>query len=87
MDLGTAPLFDLTAPATEVVDPVAVSRSQELLVEIRGDQTAIAEREISKLRRIAEWRPCMSLTMKPLPRRSSSGVWTPDSLSPATVHP
>ena len=55
MDLGTAPLFDLTAPAAEAGEPVAVSRSQELLAEILGDQTVIADREIAKLRRIAEW--------------------------------
>jgi len=56
MDLGTAPLFDLSAPvADEAVEAVPVSRSEELLAEIRDDQTGIAEREISKLRRIAEW--------------------------------
>ena len=57
MDLGTAPLFDLTAPvADEVVDAaVPVSRSEELLAEIRDDENTIAEHEISKIRRIAEW--------------------------------
>ncbi len=55
MDLGTAPLFDLTATAVEADEPVVRSRSDELLTEIRDDQTAIAEREIAKLRRIAEW--------------------------------
>src|SRR5918998_434576 len=56
MDLGTAPLFDLTAAvADEVVEPVAVSRSQELLAGIRDDQQAIADREIAKIRKIAEW--------------------------------
>jgi hypothetical protein len=41
MDLGTAPLFDLTAPvADEAVAgdvPVAVTRSEELLAGIRDD--------------------------------------------------
>ncbi len=59
MDLGTLPLFDLTAPAAEVVEectePVALSRSQELLVEIRDHRTVIAEREIATVRAIAEW--------------------------------
>ena len=55
MDLGTAPLFDLTAPAAEVVEPAAVSRSDELLAEIRDDRAVIAEREIATLREIAEW--------------------------------
>ncbi len=58
MDLGTLPLFDLTAPADEVeesLEPVPLSRSQELLAEIRDDQNTIAEHEISKVRRIAEW--------------------------------
>ena len=54
MELGTAPLFDLTAPAAEVVEHT-VSRSDELLAEIRDDQNVIAEREIAKLRKIAEW--------------------------------
>ena len=43
MDLGTAPLFDLTAPAAEVVEHV-VSRSDQLLAEYprdrRGDRRA-----------------------------------------------
>ncbi len=59
MDLGTAPLFDLTAPAADEAGdgdvPVQMTRSEELLVGIRDDQTVIAEREISKLRKIAEW--------------------------------
>jgi hypothetical protein len=55
MDLGTAPLFDLTAPAGEVEPVAAVTRSQELLTGIRDDQQAIADREIAKLRKIAEW--------------------------------
>ena len=55
MDLGTAPLFDLTAPAAEVVEHTVVSRSDGLLAGIRDDQTVVAEREIAKLRKIAEW--------------------------------
>ena len=35
MDLGTAPLFDLTAPAAEAGEHAAVSRSDELLAGIR----------------------------------------------------
>src|SRR5215210_922826 len=55
MDLGTTPLFDLTAPAADVEAPVVVSRSEQLLAEILEDQRAIANREIAKIRRIAEW--------------------------------
>ena len=61
MDLGTAPLFDLTAPAVEVdeaveaVGPAGVTRSQELLAEIRDRRTVIAEQEIATLRAIVEW--------------------------------
>ena len=55
MDLGTAPLFDLTAPAAEAGEPVAVSRSEELLAEIRDRRAVIAEQEIATLRAIAEW--------------------------------
>ncbi len=59
MDLGTLPLFDLTAPVAEVVDectePVALSRSQELLVEIRDRRAVIAEQEIGTVRAIAAW--------------------------------
>ena len=54
MDLGTAPLFDLTAPAAEA-EPVAVDRSDELLAEIRDHRAVVAEREIATLRAIAEW--------------------------------
>src|SRR5215218_11230185 len=54
MDLGTAPLFDLTAPAAEAGEHT-VSRSHELLAEIRDDQNVIAERETVKLRKVAEW--------------------------------
>src|SRR5436190_23325419 len=60
MDLGTAPLFDLTAPvADEAVEQPAVavvlSRSDELLVEIRDRRSVIAEQEIGTLRAVAEW--------------------------------
>ncbi len=59
MDLGTAPLFDLTAPAAdEAVDadvPVQMTRSEELLTEIRDHRSVIAEREIATVRAIAEW--------------------------------
>jgi len=55
MDLGTAPLFDLTAPAAGVDQAAAVTRSQELLAGIRDDQQAITDREIAKLRKVAEW--------------------------------
>jgi len=54
MDLGTAPLFDLTAPAG-VADGPAVSRSDELLAEIRDHRTVVAEREVATLPAIAEW--------------------------------
>ena len=54
MDLGTAPLFDLTAPADEAGEHV-VSRSDELLAEIRDRRAVIAEQEINTLRAIAEW--------------------------------
>ena len=54
MDLGTAPLFDLTAPAAEAGEHT-VSRSDELLAEIRDRPIVIAEREIATLRAIAEW--------------------------------
>ena len=59
MDLGTAPLFDLTAPAADPVAepdaPAVPTRSQELLAGIREDQQVIADREIAKIRKIAEW--------------------------------
>ncbi len=59
MDLGTAPLFDLTAAAAdEAVDadaPVPMTRSEELLTEIRDHRSVIAEREIATVRAIAEW--------------------------------
>ncbi|PWN00850.1 hypothetical protein DJ010_21185 [Nocardioides silvaticus] len=63
MDLGTAPLFDLPAPLGAVaVEPVApeaepapLTRSQVLLAEIRQDEQVIRDREIAKVRHIAEW--------------------------------
>src|SRR5829696_4798488 len=56
MDLGTAPLFDLTAPvADEVVEPAAVTRSQELLASIQQRRSIITDQEIATVREIAEW--------------------------------
>ncbi len=56
MDLGTAPLFDLTAPAADEVEkPVGVRRSQELLAEIRERRAVVAEQEIATVRAVAEW--------------------------------
>ncbi|PWN03411.1 DUF222 domain-containing protein [Nocardioides silvaticus] len=63
MDLGTAPLFDLPAPSgAEAVDaaavlaePATLTRSQELLADIRHDDQVLRDREITKLRHIAEW--------------------------------
>ncbi|WP_183099959.1 HNH endonuclease signature motif containing protein [Nocardioides pelophilus] len=55
MDLGTAPLFDLTAPAAVADELAVLSRSDELLAEIRGHRTVVAEREIATLRAIVEW--------------------------------
>jgi hypothetical protein len=59
MDLGTAPLFDLTAAAVqEVVEaaaPITRTRSQELLAEIRDHRAVVAEREIATVRAVAEW--------------------------------
>src|SRR5688572_8293381 len=55
MDLGTAPLFDLTAPAAEVVEPAAVSRSDELLAGIRTNRAVLTDCQINEVRQIAEW--------------------------------
>jgi hypothetical protein len=59
MDLGTAPLFDLTAAAVQAVvepaAPVPPTRSQELLAEIRDHRAVVAEREIATVRAVAEW--------------------------------
>jgi hypothetical protein len=55
MDLGTAPLFDLTAPAAEADATAAVPRSDELLAGIRENRAALIECQISEIRRIAEW--------------------------------
>ncbi|WP_183099419.1 HNH endonuclease signature motif containing protein [Nocardioides pelophilus] len=56
MDLGTAPLFDLTAPvADEAVDAAELSRSQQLLAEIGDRRAIIVEQEIATVRAIAEW--------------------------------
>jgi hypothetical protein len=59
MDLGTAPLFDLTAAAvTQVVDAAVeepLSRSQELLASLRQRRNVITEQEIATVREIAAW--------------------------------
>ncbi|RHW26833.1 HNH endonuclease [Nocardioides immobilis] len=56
MDLGTAPLFDLSAPvADEAVEPAPVTRSRELLAEIRDHRAVVAEREVATVRAVAEW--------------------------------
>jgi hypothetical protein len=57
MDLGTAPLFDLTAPRAEVEagEPAVVSRSQELLASIQQRRSIITDQEIATVREIAEW--------------------------------
>src|SRR5215207_9753024 len=55
MDLGTAPLFDLTAPADEVVEHVSLTRSQELLASIQQRRSIITDQEIATVREIAEW--------------------------------
>src|SRR5215203_5775556 len=54
MDLGTAPLFDLTAPAAEAGEHT-VSRSDELLAEIRDRRAMVVEQEIATVRAIADW--------------------------------
>ena len=55
MDLGTAPLFDLTAPAAEAGEHVVVSRSDELLVGIGTNRAALIDCQINEVRQIAEW--------------------------------
>ncbi|KAA1426953.1 HNH endonuclease signature motif containing protein [Nocardioides antri] len=56
MDLGTAPIFDLTAaPADEAAEGAPVSRSQELLAEIRANRTMLLDCQINEVRQIAEW--------------------------------
>ena len=59
MDLGTAPLFNLTAPpadqVVEAAQPVVLTRSQELLAEIRDHRAVIVEQEIATVRAVAEW--------------------------------
>ncbi|RHW26979.1 hypothetical protein D0Z08_12430 [Nocardioides immobilis] len=56
MDLGTAPLFDLSAPVEdEAVEPAPVSRSRELLAGIRDNRAVLIDCQISEVRRIAEW--------------------------------
>ena len=64
MDLGTAPLFDLIAPAADEAvraaespnaEPVEPSRADTLLIEIRDRRAIIADQEIGTVRAIAEW--------------------------------
>jgi hypothetical protein len=59
MDLGTAPLFDLTAAAvTQVVEaaaPITRTRSQELLVGIRDNRAVLTSAQIAEVRKVAEW--------------------------------
>src|SRR5215218_7718431 len=55
MDLGTAPLFDLTAPAVGAETAAAVSRSDELLVGIGTNRAALIDCQINEVRQIAEW--------------------------------
>src|SRR5215218_918487 len=56
MDLGTAPLFDLTAPVVaEVGEHVSLTRSQELLARIQQRRSIITDQEIATMRAIAEW--------------------------------
>ena len=55
MDLGTAPLFDLTAPAAEAGEHAVVSRSQELLASIQQRRSVITDQEIATVREVAEW--------------------------------
>src|SRR3546814_939329 len=52
--LGTAPLFDLTAPAVDVDATAAVTRSDELLTGIRANRAALTDCQISEVRQIAE---------------------------------
>jgi len=56
MDLGTAPLFDLTAPAAdEAADDAPRSPAEDLLAAIRDRRTVIVDHEICLVREIAEW--------------------------------
>jgi hypothetical protein len=61
MDLGTAPLFDLTAAAAQAVVELAVeapitrTRSQELLAGIRDNRAVLTSAQIAEVRMIAEW--------------------------------
>ncbi len=71
MDLGTAPLFDLTAPAAAAAEasvPVVVTRSQELLTSIGQRRSVIADQEIATVREIAEWAAAPSTTTPLRPR-------------------
>src|SRR5688572_3237438 len=55
MDLGTAPLFDLTASAAEAGGHAAVSRSDELLASIQQRRSVITDQEIATIREVAQW--------------------------------
>lgn len=58
MDLGTGSLFDLPAPVrveAEQPAPAPISPSDALLAGIRDDQATIDQREIAKIKKIAEW--------------------------------
>src|SRR5215203_7071638 len=55
MDLGTAPLFDLTAPAVGAETADAATQSDELLVGIGTNRAALIGCQINEVRQIAEW--------------------------------
>jgi hypothetical protein len=59
MDLGTAPLFDLTAAAVqdvvEAAAPITRTRSQELLAGIRDNRAVLTSAQIAEVRKVAEW--------------------------------
>ena len=54
MDLGTAPLFDLTAPAVGA-ETAAATQSDELLAGIGTNRAALIDCQINEVRQIAEW--------------------------------
>lgn len=63
MDLEHPPLFDLpaplgaeaVAPVAHEAEPVALTRSQELVAEIQERRQRIADEEIGTVRAVAEW--------------------------------
>ncbi len=69
MDLGTAPLFDLTAPAAEVGEPLRCRGPMSCSPSIRERRSVIAEQEIATLREIAEWAAGTWSTTRLLRRR------------------